>query len=143
MVRSWVTHTRRFWRGTDGAVAVEFALIAPLLITLLFGTMVAGYYIGVSHSVHQLASGAARASVAGLDSTEREALAQAYLDAASSRYPLLVAEALTPAISVTSGSAASMTVDLSYAIEGSVLEIANGFLKLGITDIEGSAYVGY
>ena len=54
---------RAFRGGEKGAVAVEFALIAPLLIALVFGIISFGYLFGVSHSVQQLAAEAARVSV--------------------------------------------------------------------------------
>ncbi len=133
----------RFRCEDSGAVAVEFVLIAPMLFTLLFGIVVLSYFMGLTHSVHQLATGAARASVAGLDATERDALAQAYLSQAGVNYPLLVPEALTPQVQIVDGSLPGITVSLRYDIDGSLLDIANGFLGLGITEISGSAYLAY
>jgi Flp pilus assembly protein TadG len=133
----------RFHADQSGAVAVEFVLIAPILITLLFGIVTVGYFMGVSHSVGQLAAGAARSSVAGLDTTERKQLADAYLSQASARYPLLIQDAVTPSVVFDGAGADGITVSVSYAVDGSLLEIANGFLKLGITTIDGSAYLAY
>ncbi|WP_425070610.1 TadE/TadG family type IV pilus assembly protein [Sagittula sp. S175] len=132
---------KRFLMREEGAVAIEFVLIAPLLLTLLFGTIVVGYYMGLSHSVHQLAASAARASVPGLDAEERRDLAEAYLSNAGQHYPLLVPSAVTP--TVTMEDAPGMTVQVVYALDGGILDIANGFLKLGIEDIRGQAYVAY
>jgi Flp pilus assembly protein TadG len=94
-VRAALSHFRR---DQSGAVAIEFALIAPILFSLLFGIITLGYFMGVSHSVHQLATGAARASVSGLDQTERQTLADQYLSEASSRYPLLIATSVSPVV---------------------------------------------
>lgn len=138
-----VGQLRRFRDDTDGAVAVEFMLIAPILFALLFGIVTVGFFMGVSHSVSQLAAGAARASVAGLDETERRSIANAYLAKAEDRYPLLTNEALTTSLSVVNGAEASITVDVSYAAEGTLLDVANGFLGLDIETIRGSAYVAY
>ena len=142
-----LTRTRqrlaRFNRDQSGAVAVEFVLIAPLLFALLFGTVVVGYYIGVSHSVSQLATGAARASVAGLDSVEREALVQSYLAAANRRYPLLVQSALSSDVVMEGPSPAAITVSVAYAVEDSILDLANGFLGLDIGTITKRAYLAY
>jgi Flp pilus assembly protein TadG len=133
----------RFQKDQSGAVAVEFVLIAPILLTLLFGIVTVGYFMGVSHSVSQLASGAARSSVAGLDQTERASLANAYLAEAGTRYPLLIQDAVTPTLVFDDQNTSGITVSVSYAVDGSLLDLANGFLGLGITTIDGSAYLAY
>lgn len=133
----------RFWKDSSGAVAIEFALIAPMLLALLFGIVCLGYFMGLSHSVNQLATGAARASVAGLDTAERRALAQDYLDAAGAHFPLLAAEALTPSIAFGAGPPSAITVSVSYDLDGSLLELANGFLALDLSSIDRSAYLAY
>ena len=130
-------------RDQSGAVAIDFVLIAPILFALLFGIVTLGYFIGVSHSVHQLAAGAARTSVAGLDEVERNSLANDYLSQAGTRYPLLIADALTTSVDFDEGVSSGVTVNVVYAVEGTLLDLANGFLGLGITTIDGSAYVAY
>ncbi len=132
-----------FRRDQSGAVAVEFVLIAPILFALLFGIVVMGYFMGLSHSVKQLAAGAARASVAGLDAAERTSLASAYIAAAGERYPLLVPASVSADIEVAGGAEAAITVNVTYAIGGSILEIANGLLNLGLTDLQERAYLAY
>lgn len=132
-----------FRKDQSGAVAVEFVLIAPLLLTLLFGIITVGYFMGVSHSVSQLAAGAARSSVAGLDTAERRELADAYLSEASVRYPLLIQNAVAHVVSFDDAGSAGISVAVTYGVDGSLLEIANGFLGLGITTIDGSAYLAY
>lgn len=136
-------YVSRLVRDQTGAVAVEFVLIAPILLTLLFGIMTTGYYMGVSHSVSQLAAGAARTSVAGLDQIERESLANAYLNEASVRYPLLIQQAVSHTTTFDGAGSTGITVSVAYSVEGSLLELANGFLGFGITTIDGNAYVAY
>ncbi len=138
--------TRRLSRFRDdqsGAVAIEFVLIAPILFALLFGIVTLGYFMAVSHSVNQLATGAARVSVAGLDQVERETLANAYLSEAGTRYPLLVVDALTSTVTFDGTDPAGITVQVDYSVDGSLIDVANGFLGLGITNINGSAYLAY
>jgi Flp pilus assembly protein TadG len=133
----------RFRRDQSGVVAVEFVLIAPLLFALIFGIITLGYFIGVSHSVNQLAAGAARTSVTGLDETERSTLANTYLSQAGSRYPLVKADALTTDVVFDGSNPEGITVTVAYDVEGSLLDVANSFLALGITTIEGKAYLAY
>ncbi|KIN62664.1 TadE-like protein [Sulfitobacter noctilucicola] len=132
-----------FRRNESGAVAVEFALIAPLLFGLLFGIITLGYFIGINHSVNQLAAGAARASVTGLNQTERSALANNYLSEAGSRYPLLTPASVSPTVVFEGGNPEGITVTVAYAVDGSMLGIANNLLGLDITSINGSAYLAY
>lgn len=134
---------RRFCRSEAGAVAIEFVLIAPILLTLLFGILTMGYYVGISHSVQQLASGAARASVVGLDETERTTIANDYLSGAGTRYPLLITDSVTSSISFDGSDPVGITIVVSYATDESFLDIANGFLGLDLAEINRSAYLGY
>lgn len=93
---------RRFLKATGGATAVEFALIAPVLIAALAGILAYGIYFGAANSVQQLAADAARASVGGLSDAERAALATARVNEEAGRYVLLdpskVSVTATPAI---------------------------------------------
>jgi Flp pilus assembly protein TadG len=63
--------------GDRGNAALEFALVAPIFIAVLIGIMFYGIYFGVAHSVAQIAADAARASIPGLSTAERSALAKA------------------------------------------------------------------
>ena len=134
---------RAFRVGENGAVAVEFALIAPLLIALVFGIISFGYLFGVSHSVQQLAAEAARVSVREMQYQERRDLAESYIDQAKIRYPLLRQDAISWTVDVTDGALADVQVTVIYAVDGSLLELANSLFGLGITTIEGRAYLAY
>lgn len=143
MLLRLATATRRFRDDSTGAVAVEFVLLAPILFALILGIITLGFYMGVSHSVHQLAAGAARASVAGLDETERRDIANTYLAEGATRYPLLKDDALTTSLDYSADAMGSITVNVTYAAAGTLLDVANGFLNLGIDTVKGRAYVAY
>jgi Flp pilus assembly protein TadG len=70
-----------------GATAVEFAMLLPVFLTLVFGIVVFGSYLAVIHGVQQLAAEAARSSVAG--NSERFSLASNYVKANVGTYPLI------------------------------------------------------
>lgn len=76
----------RFTRADTGAAAVEFAIICPLLIYFILTVLYLGLYVGVAHSLQQLAADGARASVAGLGDPERRQLTIDYVNAAAPRY---------------------------------------------------------
>ena len=133
----------RYARSENGAVAVEFALLAPLLFIMLFGTMCFGYFFLVAHSVQQLAAEAARASVYGITTAERQDLAQDYLTNGNGRFPIIDQAALAGTVTVSESSAPSITVDVEYDLEASILSLADGLLGLDLSSISVSAYVAY
>jgi len=59
--------------------AIEFAIVAPLLIMMMFGMIMYGSWFWMAHSVQSMASEGARAAIAGLDPAEREQLARAFV----------------------------------------------------------------
>ncbi|MEN5169955.1 TadE/TadG family type IV pilus assembly protein [Brevundimonas pondensis] len=72
---SRLRHDRR------GVAAIEFAMVAPLLILLMSGLLIYGSWFWMAHSVQSLASEGARAAIAGLDRAEREQLAVDFVTA--------------------------------------------------------------
>ena len=62
-------------REERGAAIVEMALVLPLLLALLMGVLVYGQYFMLAHNVQQAANDGARASIVGLDTADRSAVA--------------------------------------------------------------------
>lgn len=95
-------------RDRRGAAIVEFALALPLLLVLIIGILAYGQYFLVAHEVQQAANDAARATLGGLNRTEREAIARDSI-AASAR-----AGSLDPAVTrsdvAESGNLLTVTV---------------------------------
>ena len=65
----------RFNRSDRGSAAVEFALVGPLFILLIIGTVVYGGWMWMAQGVQHLAAEGARAAIAGIDTDERTSLA--------------------------------------------------------------------
>lgn len=150
MLRSFKTRLSALRREENGAVAVEFALLAPLLFALLFGIIATGYAISIQHSIHQLATSAARASLEGLDTEERIELADAYLSNAGTHYAVLDGSLFAgegasnvKTVTVTGGDTPSITVNITYPLENSMLAIANGFLGTNFNEFSAEAYLAY
>lgn len=102
---------RRLARAQAGSVLVEAAFAMPLLILLLSGIWTYGCWFMTAHSLQQAANDAARASVAGLTTTERRALVDQSVTAARSAFPVPGAQT----ISVGTGeSGGYYTVTLRY-----------------------------
>jgi Flp pilus assembly protein TadG len=101
-----------------GATAVEFAMLLPLFLTLVFGIVVFGSYLTMVHGVQQLAAEAARSSVAGLSDTERSSIAVSYVTLNIGTYPLITPNKIT-VNAATSGSDPNVfVVTVSYDASG-------------------------
>jgi Flp pilus assembly protein TadG len=109
----------RFLLCRRGATAVEFAMLLPLFLTLVFGIVVFGSYLTMVHGVQQLAAEAARSSVAGLTDSERGSLAASYVSLNASTYPLLNASSLTVNAAASTADPNVFVVTVNYDASGS------------------------
>lgn len=103
-----------FRKDKCGASAVEFAIVSPVLLYLLFGFIAYGIYFGALHSVQQLAADAARVSVAGLDDAERKKLVDDYIAANAGDYVLLDSQFLTHSAAPSDADAGQFRVSVTY-----------------------------
>lgn len=103
---------RKFRRANRGASAVEFTMILPSFLLIVFGIVVFGSYLAAVHGVQQLAAETARSSVAGLSETERSKLANAYVTGNVNSYPLIAANhiSVNAATSATDSNVFVVTV---------------------------------
>lgn len=111
----------RFVRNQSGATAVEFAIMLPVFLSLIFGIVVFGSYLTMVHGVQQLAAEAARTSVAGLSDSERNGLAVAYVTSSASGYPLLDATKLNVAAVPSSSDPNAYVVTVRYDASSSFI----------------------
>lgn len=105
---------RRAARDCSGASALEFAVVLPVLLLLLVGMLSYGLYIAVGHSAAQLAADAARASVAGLDDSERASIVQSTVASSKSAYPLLRPDHVTVKAAPLASDPTEFQVTISY-----------------------------
>ena len=129
---------KNFSRSSRGGVAVEFAIIGPILLLLLLGIMVYGGYFLMAHSVQQLANDAARAALGGLSDSERQQLAANCLANELHTYgfldPKLVQLGYSDQLQV-------MTVNIAYDASSSPLWALNGVIPMPSPSILRSAAV--
>jgi Flp pilus assembly protein TadG len=111
----------RFTVCRRGATAVEFALILPVFLTLVFGIVVFGSYLTMVHGVQQLAAEAARSSIAGMTDSERNSLATSYVTANAATYPLLTASNLSVNAAASAANANVYVVTVNYNASGSFI----------------------
>jgi Flp pilus assembly protein TadG len=104
----------RLGRCRWGASAVEFAIVFPLFLLVLFGILVYGSYIAIVHGVQQIAAEAARAAVGGLSDAERVTLARDNIAANAGSYPLIAASRLTLESATTDAGTRVFSVTVRY-----------------------------
>jgi Flp pilus assembly protein TadG len=111
-----LAHARlqHFRRNNSAVSAVEFAIVFPFFMMMLFGIIIYGSYLVVVHGVQQLAAEAARSSIAGLSDTERATLAQNYITSNVTYYPLIAASQLTVNAAASASNANVFVVTVSY-----------------------------
>ncbi|MGM4990328.1 TadE/TadG family type IV pilus assembly protein [Tardiphaga sp. 215_C5_N2_1] len=97
-----------------GSSAVEFAMLLPVFLSIVFGIVVFGSYFAVVHGVQQLAAEAARSSVAGLTETERGSIASTYVTSNAATYPLINASKLSVNAATSSSNANVFVVTVNY-----------------------------
>ena len=78
-----------FLADRRGVSAIEFAILSPVFIGLLFGIVTFGIHFGAANSVQQLCGDTTRASVAGVNEEERISIAEAFIEANAQKYILL------------------------------------------------------
>ena len=105
---------RSLVRCKRGASAVEFALVTPLFLAMVFGIVLFGSYLAVIHGVQQLAAEAARVSIAGLSDTERGNLARNYVTANAASYPLIAPSKLGVVAAASAADANVFVVTVNY-----------------------------
>lgn len=109
---------RKFRKSRDGAAAVEFAIVVPLFLMMVFGIIIYGAYLAVVHGVQQLAAEAARSSIAGLSDDERQQLAQSYVTDNVKSYPLISPAKLSVDAGAASDNANVYVVTVHYDASG-------------------------
>ena len=112
---------RRCRRAETGAAAVEFALIAPLLLLLVFGIISYGYMLSFRQAMSQGAAEGARSAAvwatayASSQDASRIASAKTQVDDALSSYGVSCTNGATCTVTIEScGTAKCARVTVSY-----------------------------
>jgi Flp pilus assembly protein TadG len=122
-----VENIRAFRRSDSGAVLVEFAIVGPILVVMLFGIVAYGGYFWLSHAVQQVANDAARAAVGGLDTAERSSLAQSSLTGSIGSYAFLQAKSAHVTVA---GDSTNLRVSIAYDASSAPFWAMKGLLPM-------------
>ncbi len=131
----------QIYKQNVASSAVEFALVAPCFLLLIFGLSIYASIYVTLNGIQQLAAEAARASVAGLNDTERNQLAQAYISNNTGAYPFLNAQKLTVTAGTTGTTSPTYQVSLAYDMSGSFIYTFTSMFPLPPPQIVRSAAI--
>lgn len=105
---------RHLLRCENGIAALEFAFLAPALLMLVFGIIVYSIYFTAVLGVRQAATEGARASLAGLSSTERITLATTRAQAVINTYGALAGAGNTATVTTATPDSNTFNVTVTY-----------------------------
>mgnify|MGYP001143827162 CR=1 FL=1 len=134
---------RNFAPCRRAASAVEFALLVPLFLTIVFGIVVFGSYLAMVHGVQQLAAEAARTSIAGLNDSERGRLAAGYVSANATSYPLIATDHLSINAAPSAADANVFVVTVDYDASSTFIYLLPTFVPMPPPRIVRSAAIPY
>jgi Flp pilus assembly protein TadG len=101
-------------KDRSAASAVEFAIVMPVFLIVLFGIIAYGSYLAIIHGIQQLTAEAARASIGGLSDSERLSLAQADIADNVGSYPLLTPDRMSIVSAATDPKTGTFKVTVKY-----------------------------
>lgn len=98
----------------SGSSAVEFAIIAPVFLMVLFSLIGYGIYLSAASAVQQIAANAARTAIAGLTATERQSLARDYISKSTTNFAFLNPSRFTVTVKDDAANPNQFTVNVEY-----------------------------
>lgn len=108
------TQFRRLTKCRSGTSAIEFAIIAPVFFMFVMTAIGYGLYFSTAHTVQQLVADAARASIAGMTTVERQTLALDYIQRTTFDSILIDSSRLQVTVTPDPGNSEQFTVEVSY-----------------------------
>ena len=125
----------------NGIAALEFALVAPALLMLIFAIIIYSFWFSALLGVRHAAAEGARAAMAGLSSSERADLARARAQAVINGYGTLLGSGGTPDIQAQPDGIGQFKVQIRYDMSGSPLIRYASFVPLPSTTLGATVIV--
>jgi Flp pilus assembly protein TadG len=130
----WTSRSKSFYSDEQGASAIEFAIVSMIFFALVFGIVIYSAYFASYVVVGHIAGEAARASVAGLNDTERAQIAVSRANSLISEFALLLDEESMTVEAGPSATAGVFEVTISHQASLFGLSNLSGFLPMPPTE---------
>lgn len=134
-------HLRRVLACDKGMAALEFALIAPALLMLVFAIIIYSFWFSALMGVRHAAAEGARAAMAGMSTVERTALARDRAQAVIDGYGALLSSGSAPQIDAGADGTGMFRVSVSYDMSGSTLLRYAAFVPMPPTVLDATVVV--
>lgn len=122
-------------RDNRGVAALEFAIVAPVMLLMMLGLFMFGIYLIFIHEVQEIASSAARSSVAGLNEAERNTLAEQYVSTAVANSMLLNPADLTVQTATSGNPPVDYSVTITYDLKDTAVPMLAQFISVPVSNI--------
>ncbi|HKY79899.1 MAG TPA: TadE/TadG family type IV pilus assembly protein [Sphingobium sp.] len=136
-----MTRVRRVLHCDKGMAALEFALLAPALLMLVFSIIIYSFWFSALMGVRHAATEGARAAMAGLSTPERATLARDRAQAVITAYGSLLASGGVPQIEAGADGTGLFKVEVRYNMSGSPLMRYAGFIPMPSTTLAATVIV--
>lgn len=151
-IRAGLNTRRRFIRfnllgNQNGTAAVEFAIVAPVFLLMILGMLAFGVYLGAAHSLGQLTTDVARATIPGVTGAERQSIATSFGSMNVDKYAFINIEFLkvdvnvkkahlvsAPGISIYAEAHAGTEAAVAQTLDFTWIDITNGAVKTTYTE---------
>jgi Flp pilus assembly protein TadG len=123
--------------------ALEFAMVTPILLLMIFVMLGMGIYLMFVHEVQELASSAARSSVAGLNEAERNTLAAQFVANSVANSALLNAADLSVQTATSGTPATNYSVTISYTLKDTPIPLLASLISVPLKDISRTSTIEF
>ncbi|EZP74326.1 Pilus assembly protein TadE [Sphingomonas paucimobilis] len=124
-----------------GMAALEFALVAPALLMLVFAIIIYAFWFSALMGVRHAAAEGARAAMAGLSTAERTTLARERAQTVIDGYGSLLSSGSAPRIEAAADGTGMFRVRVRYDMSGSALLRYAAFIPMPSTSIDATVLV--
>jgi Flp pilus assembly protein TadG len=142
-IRSGVASMALLRNERSGVAALEFALVTPVLLLMIFVMLAMGLYLMFVHEVQELASSTARSSVAGLNETERNSLAQQFVANSVANSALLTAADVSLQTTTSGTPATNYAVTISYTLKDTPIPMLASLISVPLNNISRTSTIEF